>query len=301
MPQLHTQALNFYAQFYEVRKKISELTAAYWSDLELYNWLNQGQLYIATKSKCLTKEVTVTSITDTATYDLKDNSFGDIINISEDGVYFNINGTSKTPLTYKTQARLNQEFPGWQGQSSSTPQYYYYNKSSKTIGLYPKPNSSNAGAYLFVNGYYKPKVLNAGVVSALSGTTLTLAVGSSTIPYPSVTNDYYNGLYIELYSGTGAGQTREITDYTGATGQCTVATWTTNPDTSTIYGMCPEIPEEAQYLMVLFAVAKAWEKTGTRTQLAQTYWQEFFSGLQAFIGETIEADDEMIIKDSYRS
>jgi len=298
-PQLHSQALNLYAQFYEVRRKLSETTASYWTDLEIYSWLNQAQLYIARKSKCLKKTITVTTTTSTQEYDLNDNSFADIMDLSEDGVYFKIGGTSYSPLTYKTKKQLSMDIPGWQGTAAGTPTYYYYNKTSKTIGLYSKPNSTNAGAYLFVNGYYKPKILNAGTAASGNVAYITLATGSSTVPYPNTTDDYYNGLWVEIYGGTGAGQKVEITDYVASTRVCS-ATFTTAPDSTSVYGMVPEIPEEAHFLMVLYAVARAWEKTGTRTNLANNYWQQFNANLNLFIGETIEEDDEQLLKDSYR-
>lgn len=283
----------------EVRKNLSESTASYWADIEIYNKLNQGQLYIANKARCLKKEVTVTTVASTQEYDLKNNGFSDIVDIAEDGVIFKIGGTTYEPLIYKTKKQLNIESPGWQGESAGVPQYYYYNKATKTIGLYPKPNSTNAGAYLFINGYHKPKVLLAGTVSSATSTTVTFVAGTTTIPYPNPTNDYYNNLYIEIYSGTGAGQRLEITDYDGTNRIATVA-WSTSPDATSIFGIVPEIPEEAHHLMVLFALWKCWGKGGSRVTLANNYRQEFFDGLGAFMGETNIEEDEEIMKDTYR-
>ena len=151
-PQQHNYGSNLYEMMIYVRRKLSEATASFWTDLEVYKELNDAQLHIATKSKCLKKSVTVTTSNGTQEYDLKTttNSFVDIIDIAEDGLTYKINGTSYVPLIYKSKKQLNMEFPGWQGVSAATPQYYYYYKATKTIGLYPKPNSTNAGAYLFI-------------------------------------------------------------------------------------------------------------------------------------------------------
>jgi hypothetical protein len=299
MPYKHSEGENLYSLFYSVRRRLSEVTAGYWTDLEIYQALNRGQTHIAKASKCLEKKVTVTTVASTQEYDLKDNGFSNILDISEDGVYFYQNGSSYVPLKYKSKKRLNVEFPGWQGVSASVPKYYYYDKRSKTIGLYPKPNSSNAGAYLFVNGYYLPKVLHAGTATAGGASSITLAAGSSTAPYVSVTDDYYNNLYIEIYSGTGVGQKVEITDYVGSTRVCT-ATFTTSPSTDSVYGMVPEIPDEVHYLMEVYALWKLWSKGGSRTVLANNFKAEYYEGLSSFIGEFIEDDDEMIVKDTYR-
>lgn len=299
MPYKHSDGENLYSLFYSVRRRLSEVTAAFWVDLEVYRFLNEGQIDIVVKSKCLKRKVTVTTVASTQEYDLRNNSFSDIIDIAEDGVYFYLNGTSYQPLIFKRIGELNAEFPGWQGVAASVPKYYYYDKSTKTIGLYPKPNASNVGAYLFVTGYHKPKLLHAGTAAAGATTTITLDSGSSTENYPSVTDDYYNNLYIEIYSGTGVGQKSKITDYVASTKICT-ATFATAPSTDSIYGMVPQIPEEAHQLMEIYALWKLLAKGGTRTVLANSYRDEYYTGLAAFMGNFSENEDEEIQADSYR-
>lgn len=299
MPHKHGFSENMYSLFYKVRRKLAETTAGYWTDLEILSSLNQAQVDISVKSLCLKKNVTITTVASTATYDLRDESFADIINIDVDGVYFYQNGTTYVPLTHITKKRLNIEFPGWQGVSATTPTHYYYDKSSKTIGLYPKPNSTNAGAYLFVDGYYKPKTLLSGTASSGSTSTIVFAAGSTTVQYPSPTDDYYNNLYIEIYSGTGAGEKAKITDYVASTRTAT-ASFTATIDNTSVFGMVPEIPEEAQPLMYLYAMADSLDKGGSRTRLSDRYWSRYFGDLAVFIGDTIEEPDEQIVKDTYR-
>ena len=301
-PYIHSQGLNFYAQFLEVRRRLAEVSASFWVDLELYNWLNQAQQDIAMKARCLKKAVTVTTTSGTQEYDLKTstNAFQDIIDISEDGVSFKIGGTSWDNLKYTTKAKLNIDQPNWRSASSGTPMNYYYDKASKTIGLYPKPNASNAGAYLLIEGIYMPRILNAGLASAGDATTLTLATGSATQPYGSTVDDYYNGLYMELYSGIGIGERALITDYVGSTKVCTV-NFTTTPTTASYYGMVSELPETAHNLMVTYALGKCWMKGGIRTQLGMAHMQQYYQELNQFIDAYNESDDESIIREAYRS
>jgi len=296
-PYLHSNGLNLYAMFYEVRRRLAEVSASYWVDLELFNWLNQGQIDIATKSRCLKKNVTVTTVASTQEYDLKDNSFADIIDVSEDGVSFKVAGSNWNRLYYTTKYKLNKNYPSWRSTAAGVPTDYYYDKASKTIGLYPKPNTSNTGAYLLVEGVYLPKILAAGTASAGSSTTMGMAAGSSTQGYPAETADYYNGLWIEIYSGTGAGEKAQITDYAGGT--LTVA-FTSTPDTTSVYGMLPEIPESAHHLMILYALGRAWSKGGIRTTLGESFMQQYYAELGQFIGEHLETDDEEIVRDTYR-
>lgn len=63
-----------------------------------------------------------------------------------------------------------------------------------------------------------------------NGITLQASHGHSTV------DDFYNGFFIEIYSGTGSGQTSEITDYDGTTRVCTTS-WTTAPDSTSQYNI----------------------------------------------------------------
>ena len=299
MPFLHSEDLNLQYLFKSVRRRLAEVTAAFWTDLEVYNALNKGIRDISIKSRCLKKTVTVTTVSGTREYDLKDEGFADIIDISEDGVEFNTNGTSRLGLDFKTIAQLNKESPGWRDIAASIPRNYYYNKNTKTIGLDPKPNATNAGAYLFPSGYHRAKVLHAGTAAAGASTTLTLAAASSTVNPPSTVDDYYNGIFMEIADGPGEGEKAEITDYVGSTRVCTV-NFTTTPTTSSIYGMVPEIPQEAHELLEPYALWKLFSKGGSRTVLANSYRDEYFANLSSFMGDYTEIDDEKIVKDTYR-
>ena len=54
--------------------------------------------------------------------------------------------------------------------------------------------------------------------------------------YDILYNGYYNDCYVEITSGTGAGQIRQITDYNSGTEVATVDTfWNTNPDNTSNY------------------------------------------------------------------
>lgn len=74
-------------------------------------------------------------------------------------------------------------------------------------------------------------VTNAdGTATAGGATSITLAVGSS------ATDDFYNDNVIRIVGGTGAGQSRVVTDYVGSTRVATVGSaWVTNPDNTSQY------------------------------------------------------------------
>ena len=71
---------------------------------------------------------------------------------------------------------------------------------------------------------------DVGTAQAGGSTTITLRSGAV------ATNDYYNGAVVNIYGGTGEGQSRRITGYVGSTRVATVASaWVTNPDSSSTY------------------------------------------------------------------
>lgn len=79
----------------------------------------------------------------------------------------------------------------------------------------------------------------AGWAGLIAATGTAQAGGASTITLESGSvsdNDYLNGAVISILSGTGAGQSRQITDYVGGTLVATVdAAWVTQPDSSSVY------------------------------------------------------------------
>lgn len=101
------------------------------------------------------------------------------------------------------------------------------------------------------NGTSKVISIDNDLITPIDNTTLFVIIGisgtsqtgtSSTIQLQnghghSTVDDFYNNFYIEIYSGTGSGQTRMISDYTGATITCTVSTWDTNPDSTSVYNI----------------------------------------------------------------
>ena len=75
-----------------------------------------------------------------------------------------------------------------------------------------------------------------GVAQAGAATTITLQSTAS------ATSSIYIGSLVTTLSGTGSGQTREITAYNGGTKVATVdSAWSTNPDSTTGYAVIPTV------------------------------------------------------------
>ena len=72
-------------------------------------------------------------------------------------------------------------------------------------------------------------IIDSGTLQSATGTTAVLRSALS------LANDIVNGATIHITGGTGAGQTRLITDFVGSSDTVTVDTWTTNPDNTSTY------------------------------------------------------------------
>lgn len=76
--------------------------------------------------------------------------------------------------------------------------------------------------------------IRANTAQGGGGTTITLDAGASAI------DDFYNFTIVFVTGGTGAGQSRMISDYVGATKVATVNTaWGTNPDATSVFVILP--------------------------------------------------------------
>lgn len=292
---------NLYTLFLETRAKLKEATAAFWTDHEIYTWLNDGQKDIARRLKCLRKITDINTTSSTQDYDLISEIPDFIMVDRKGGVYLKVDGSSTNlrRLAFTTEDDLDIENSGWRNVSAGIPRKYFYDKVKKQISLFPKPNSTNAGTdYLSISHYRFPKVLLAGTISSATSTTAVFAAGTATIPTPSVEDDYYNNLYIEIYSGIGQAQTKKITDYVGSSRTATVA-WSTTPGSTSIFGMIPEVSEDMHYAMVLFASARAYEKAGEFAR-ANNIWEQYVDRIKLGKADLEEEEDQMIVMRSYR-
>jgi len=82
------------------------------------------------------------------------------------------------------------------------------------------------------SNFYGVVITLIGTAQAGSSDTITLTSSAS------ITDDRYNNFTISITGGTGAGQSKVITDYNGTTKIATVSSaWTINPDSTSIYSI----------------------------------------------------------------
>jgi hypothetical protein len=103
-------------------------------------------------------------------------------------------------------------------------------------------------------------LMHTGTCPSQAGVTSTQIKLASTA---SAVNTYYVGWYVSIVSGTGLGQKRTVSGYTGATRLATVTVaWVTQPDSTSVYEAVLDYGAQVERLI-------EWPRTsGTRTLLA---------------------------------
>jgi hypothetical protein len=107
-------------------------------------------------------------------------------------------------------------------------------------------NTTNPAATLTASAVSGKTTLTASVASFHNGRTNTAAAGgANTITLDagaSADDDIYNGSTITITGGTGAGQSRIISDYVGSTQVATVSVnWTTQPDNTSTFSIATQV------------------------------------------------------------
>lgn len=126
-----------------IRKNLGETTAAFWTDIELNTWIDDGCDDLAFRAKCLRTTTLATPVLNTAEYTLS-SIVPALLSILE--VYYYQDATTWEKLKPTNRTDLDLEHPGWRSAAAGTPIEYYWDKEEDLFGLYVKPNATNAVA-----------------------------------------------------------------------------------------------------------------------------------------------------------
>lgn len=158
-----------------IRKRLGETTAAFWTDQELNEWIDDSGYAVADDTKCIRTEGYITTVEDQMEYTTS-TYFPTYLSILE--VYMYQDATTWVRLEQTDRKRLSREYAGWKSADASVPWKYYWDKEEDVLGLYPKPNSTNAGTnYLqvyYANDY--TPITDDGVTPAGISDALQLAM-----------------------------------------------------------------------------------------------------------------------------
>ena len=153
----------------------------------------------------------------------------------------------------------NQFAQNWNAALDKTGIVRYSGGGIKSITNLPQDNTNQIngfGLFRFTTDYsfnILDSDFNAGIergtIAAVnSSTTATLEETDSLVISTDDSNDdYYNNMSILIYSGTGAGQTRQITDYDASTKIITHVAFSTGLSTSSKYIIFPWYPDGTNF------------------------------------------------------
>jgi len=224
-----------------LRDNVNEATAAHWTDENLMRRMNNGQRKWALK-------VAMTP-----------------------GQWL-LKSTSVTPSASVITLPADCSKPIFMEQTSNGAPIRWlnsvaYRRVSREVGTSLDTTGSREAyplrATLEVNqvSYTEPCTLwyQVRVPDLVAGTAAAGAATSLTLPDDRVSRrivDYYNGVSIEIISGTGTAGLDTITDYTAAR----VCTVTGTYDATTVFGSISMLPEEVHPVLILEATVSALHK-----------------------------------------
>jgi hypothetical protein len=155
--------------------------------------------------------------------------------------------------------RLTPDVSGWWDYSTATPTFNTARRSSMTTRTLAAEDLADDDFEIYPLDELRAEFVRIPYVARatdgqrvfreqLSGDEGTAQSGSTSTTIKlragaSFSDDAYNNLTIEIISGTGAGQSKTITDYVGSTKVATVnSAWTTTPDTTSVYKIGTGLP-----------------------------------------------------------
>lgn len=126
-------------------------------------------------------------------------------------------------------------------------------------------------------------ILRTGTAQAGGASTITLDASAS------ATNDLYNYNVIRIISGTGAGQSRQISDYVGSSKVATVSlAWTTQPASDSVFQVIDLGVDAATVASIADGV---WDEARAGHVTAGTFGERVNSNVTQVSGDTTAADN----------
>jgi len=129
-----------------------------------------------------------------------------------------------------------------------------------------------------------PPTVATGTAQAGAANTITLAASDTAV------DDLYNLLRVSITSGTGAGQSRAISDFVNSTKVATVINaWAVNPDATSGYEIVSDAITEITAAPTAAVIADAiWDEATTGHTTAGTFGEQCKNDIDAILADTGE-------------
>jgi hypothetical protein len=127
------------------------------------------------------------------------------------------------------------------------------------------------------------QIIRSGTAQAGAASTITLDASAS------ATNDLYNYSVITIIGGTGAGQSRQITDYVGSSKVATVGlAWATQPSSDSVFLITPLGVDAATVAAIADAV---WDEARSGHVTAGSFGEYVLADATRLSGDATAADN----------
>jgi len=246
----------------QVRTILDEtgITSGKWNDTEIMRQINHAKDFYVNIINTIEptingKTASITYVAGTELYDLPN----DLDSIRR------VEITSTKEKVEQISVDEKEVVRSTNGLIDSRPCYYIWGRQ---IGLV------NVAANVTI--YYLKRVPDLHYGTAVTGGTTTTLIFSATPNGSSAgdytvkkTDDYYNGMYIDIYSGLSAPQSMLITDYAGSTRTATFAAATAH-DTTSLYALRYDLPNEVDQCIIFQAAIYLCPKDRTKNMASLT-------------------------------
>jgi hypothetical protein len=258
--------LTFLQMITSLREYLDEPKPGFWSNTELAGRLSDSHKRISRDISTqdpsfFIASTFITFAASTSLYDLPRNA-----RLGSKWDHASKNDTNGNVESFVFDMRLRDRVVGDQLVVGNNSLAFSIAYQGQQMRVSPIPTAALSNA---IELFYVPIFadLHQGIVLAATSTTITFPAAPTYARSgaPSIFDDDYNGMDVVIVSGTGVGQRRTITDYTGgATLQATVAAWTVTPTDSSIYSLVAPVPDDFHDVVVLDAVVSAGAKSPRR-------------------------------------
>jgi len=245
---------NAYDLLTQVRTLLDEggITSGKFQDVEIMRAINHAKDFFVNVINTINpttngKSTTVTYVSGTELFNLP----SDLDSIKRVELVSNKEKVEPIDVDEKEKVRATNDL------IDSRPCYYIWGSQIGLVNV-----SGN------VTIYYFRRVPDLHYGTAAAGTTTSITFdstpngGTATVNVPKL-DDYYNGVYFDIYYGLGAPQTLLITDYVGSTKVASFAT-ATAPDTTSLYALKYDLPNEVDQCVIFQATIFLCPKDRTK-------------------------------------
>jgi len=124
----------------QFRDEVDDTAAPYlWGDTELIGYLNEAEVEACRRARLLVDSKTAEVCQIAITADEQDFALDPrVITIRRAKL-----AEESYPLEFKSIAALDEEYPAWDGDPASIPEYYFADANSASIAIYPKHETTD--------------------------------------------------------------------------------------------------------------------------------------------------------------